>query len=100
MALISLAAAAAIVHKQATGRIAENPAVIDEVSAAIAKHVSLYARKGWGDTLAIVPADELKDAVFMQGGELMRSQNVTYTSLCIREGDLPTALNTVVERLK
>lgn len=87
--MTSLAAAAAIVYKEATGQIASEPALIDQLSAAIVKHVTLFAHKGWGDVLVVVPVDVLEDAVFQEGGALMRAHNVSYTSLCIRESDLP-----------
>ena len=99
-AMISLAAAAALVYKEATGRIAKDPVVIDQLSARIVQHVTLYAHKGWGDNLEVVPANVLQDAVFMQGGELMRSQNVTYSSLCIRQAELSAVLDILVERYK
>ena len=99
-ALMRLAAAAALVYKEATGQIAKDPAVIDQLSTAIAQHVTLYAHKGWGDSLEVVPANVLQDAVFMQGGELMRSRNVTYSSLSVRQTELSAVLDLLVERYK
>ena len=91
--MISLAGAAARVYEEATGQIASEPAVIDRLSAAIAECVTLFAHKGWGDVLAIIPVDVLQDAVFQDGGALMRAHNISYTSLCIRQSDLPAVVH-------
>ena len=89
VALIPLAAAAIIVHKEATGRIATDPDALNPVAASIARHVPIYARKCVGKTLEMIRAQVLEGAVFRDCGKLMRSRDIAYTDLCLRRSDIP-----------
>jgi hypothetical protein len=93
---ISLAAAAAIVYKEATGRVATDDGALEQVAASIAKHAQLFAREGWGAAIEPVRPDALEEATFLHGGDMMRSRNVTYADVCVRERDLPA----VIEKLR
>jgi hypothetical protein len=95
-AKISLAAAAAIVYKEATGRVATDDGALEQVAASIAKHAQLFAREGWGTAVEPVRPGTLEEATFLYGGDIMRSRNVTYADVCVRESDLPA----VIEKLR
>jgi len=89
---IPLADAALTVYKETTGQSATDPALLDLVAASIAKHARIYAREGWGDSIELVRPDVLEHAAFQDGGTFMRSRNVSYVGLCIRQSDLPALI--------
>lgn len=93
--LIPLEHVAALVYQEATGETATDPLVLDKVAASIAKHAPIFACEGWGLNVQPIRPDVLEAAVFQNGGTLIRSRNVTYSSLCIRRGDLAAVLEKV-----
>jgi len=93
---IALAEAAAIVYKEATGLTTTDAALLSEFAGSIALNAAIYAREGWGPNLQLVRPDVIQQGEFRDGGEMMRSRNVTYTDLCLRLTDLPA----VTELLK
>lgn len=96
---VSLAAAAAIVvYSNAASQAGTDLAVLDRIAAAIAKQgIAIYAREGWGNSIDLVRPDVLANAVFQDGGVLMRSRNVTYTDLRMRRRDLPALIKKLSE---
>lgn len=81
-----------MVHKEATGQTTTDAAVLSELAASIAMNVAIYAREGWGPNLQLIRPDVLQHAEFKDGGDMMRSRNVSYTDLCLRRSDLAAVI--------
>ena len=92
---LPLIEAGVIVYREATGRATSDAEILTKVAGSIAKHAPLYARESWGSELRAIRDEVMAGAVFYQGGEMMRSRNVTYTGLCIRGSDLAEVIELV-----
>jgi len=86
---IALAEAAAIVYKEVTGQATTDAGLLSEFAGSIAMNAAIYAREGWGPDIQLVRPDVVQNGEFRDGGQLMRSRNVTYSDLCLRLSDLP-----------
>lgn len=99
---VSLAEAAAIVYKEAVGRTTTDTDLLSEFAASIAMNVAIYAREGWAPNVQLIRPDVVQHGKFQDGGNMIRSRNVTYVDICLRRSDLPavTALLTRLHRKK